>query len=53
MKQPAPLIAVLLLAAFSGREIVADIFKTGVCVGVVLVTGFIGIIVWLVSKAIG
>ena len=53
MKRPWLLMAVLLPTALSGCEIVADIFKTGVWVGVLLVLGFIGVIVWLVSKAIG
>lgn len=53
MKQPWLLTAFLLPIALSGCEIVGDIFKAGVWVGVLLVLGFIGIIVWLVSKAIG
>lgn len=39
--------------ALSGCEIVGDIFKAGVWVGVLVVVGVIGIIIWLVSKAIG
>jgi len=53
MKRPWLLLAALLPTALSGCEIIGDIFKAGVWVGVLLVLGFIGIIVWLVSKAIG
>jgi len=37
----------------SGCEIVGDIFKAGVWVGVLLVLGVIGIIIWVIAKAIG
>jgi len=37
--------------ALSGCELVAAIFKAGVWVGVLLVLGVIGLVVWLVSKA--
>jgi hypothetical protein len=53
MKQPGLLIALFLPTALSGCELIGDIFKTGVWAGVLLVLGFIGVIVWLVSKAIG
>jgi hypothetical protein len=36
--------------ALTGCELVADIFKAGVWVGVLLVLGVIGIVIWLVSK---
>jgi hypothetical protein len=39
--------------ALSGCEIVGDIFKAGVWVGVLLVLGVIGIIIWVIAKAIG
>ncbi|MEA2658208.1 MAG: hypothetical protein QOF64_793 [Candidatus Binatota bacterium] len=46
-------LAILAFAtALSGCEIVGDIFKAGVWVGVLLVIGVIGLIIWLVSKAI-
>jgi hypothetical protein len=37
--------------ALSGCEIAGDIFKAGVWVGVILVLGVIGIIVWLFNRA--
>ena len=37
--------------ALSGCELVAAIFKAGVWVGVLLVLGVIGLVIWLVSKA--
>ena len=40
------------VTALSGCEIVGDIFKAGVWVGVLLVLGVIGLIIWLVSQAI-
>jgi hypothetical protein len=39
--------------ALSGCEIIGDIFKAGVWVGVLLVLAVIGIIVWVIAKAIG
>ena len=44
-----PLLAGLFL--LSGCEIVGDIFKAGVWVGVLLVIAVIGGIIWMVSKA--
>jgi hypothetical protein len=37
--------------ALSGCEIAGDIFKAGVWVGVILVLGVIGIIVWLFTRS--
>ena len=36
--------------ALPGCELVADIFKAGVWVGVLLVLGVIGLVIWLISK---
>jgi hypothetical protein len=36
--------------ALSGCELIGDIFKAGVWVGVLLVLGVIGIVIWLVSR---
>ena len=49
------LCALLLLAslALTGCTIVADIFKAGVWVGVLLAVGVIVLIIWLVSKMMG
>jgi len=37
--------------AFTGCEVIGDIFKAGVWVGALLVIGIIGVIVWAVSRA--
>jgi hypothetical protein len=52
MKQSWFLLVVLLFAAvtLSGCEVIGDIFKAGVWVGVLLVLGVIGIVIWLVSR---
>jgi uncharacterized membrane protein YkvI len=45
---------VLLLLSFvvlTGCEVIGDIFKAGVWVGVVLVMLVIGIVVWLVTRS--
>jgi hypothetical protein len=44
-----PLLAGLFL--LSGCELAGDIFKAGVWVGVLLVLGVIGGVIWLVSRA--
>ena len=53
MKQSWFLSVVLFFSAvaLTGCELVADIFKAGVWVGVLLVLGVIGIVIWLVSNA--
>ncbi len=52
--KPSWLVLVIFSAvALNGCEVVGDIFKAGVWVGVLLVVGVIGLIIWLVSKAIG
>ena len=52
LKHGFALYALLLIAplALTGCTIVADIFKAGVWVGVLLVVGVLVLIVWLVSK---
>jgi len=39
--------------ALGGCELAGDIFKAGVWVGVLLVVGAVGLIIWLISKAAG
>ena len=39
--------------ALSGCELAGDIFKAGVWVGVLLVVGAVGLIIWLISRATG
>jgi hypothetical protein len=39
------------LISLAGCELVGDIFKAGVWVGVLLVLGIIGFIIWIFSKA--
>ena len=53
MKQSWFFSVVLLFSAvaLTGCELVADIFKAGVWVGVLLVLGVIAIVIWLASKA--
>jgi hypothetical protein len=50
MKQSSLVLILFLAIALSGCEIAADIFKAGVWVGVLLVVGIIGLIIWLISK---
>jgi hypothetical protein len=40
-------------ATLVGCEVVGDIFQAGVWVGIILVIGIIGFIVWMVSKSRG
>lgn len=55
MKHSWSLFGLLLLSALTlaGCEIIGDIFKAGVWVGVILVIAVIGIIAWIVSKSRG
>jgi energy-converting hydrogenase Eha subunit H len=46
-------VAVFSGMSLTGCEVAGDIFKAGVWVGVILVVGVIGLIVWMVSKARG
>jgi hypothetical protein len=41
----------LLVSVFSACELVEGIFKAGVWVGIFIVVGIIGLIVWLVGRA--
>jgi len=52
MKQSWFLLAGLLFSAvtLTGCEVIGDIFKAGVWVGVLLVLGVIGLVIWLVSR---
>ncbi len=36
---------------FTGCELVGDIFKAGVWVGVLVVVAIIGVVIWIISKA--
>ncbi len=48
------ILSIILVASvlgFAGCELAGDIFKAGVWVGVILVIGIIGLIIWMVSKA--
>jgi hypothetical protein len=47
--------AVLLFSALTltGCDLVMGIFKAGVWVGVLIVLGVIGIVIWLIARAIG
>jgi hypothetical protein len=53
MKNSWSLFVFLLLStvALTGCELIGDIFKAGVWVGVVLVILVIGLIFWIVSKS--
>jgi hypothetical protein len=53
MKQSWFLFVIIVFSAMAltGCEVIGDIFKAGVWVGVFLVFGIIGLIVWAVSKA--
>ena len=55
LKHSLSLFALLLLTTLTlpGCEIIGDIFKAGVWVGVLLVIGVIALIVWLVTKSRG
>jgi len=39
------------VTALSGCELAGDIFQAGVWVGVLLVIGVVGLVVWLLSRA--
>jgi hypothetical protein len=55
MKQITSMTILLALCTLglAGCELVADIFKAGVWVGVLLVIGIVALIVWMLSKAGG
>lgn len=52
MKQNAVIYGSLLLAVsmFSSCELIGDIFKAGVWVGVIIVVGIIALILWLIGR---
>jgi hypothetical protein len=47
------LFLLVLLVSLSGCQLVGDIFKAGVWVGVLVVVAVIGLIIFLISKASG
>jgi hypothetical protein len=53
LKRSFSLFGLLLISALSlaGCEIIGDIFKAGVWVGVLLVIGIIGIVVWFMTRS--
>ena len=53
MKKNGLLLAllVLLVTTFSSCQAIADIFKAGVWVGIIIVVVVVAIILWLVGKA--
>ncbi len=53
MRDSWSLFALLLISslAFNGCEVIGDIFKAGVWVGVLLVVGVIALIVWLFARS--
>jgi hypothetical protein len=55
MKHSSSVFALLLLSilSLSGCEVIGDIFKAGVWVGVILVIVVVGVIAWIVSKSRG
>ena len=55
MEKSYHLFAALLvgLVSLAGCQMIGDIFKAGVWVGVILVIGVIGIIAWIVAKSTG
>ena len=53
MKHSYSVCALLLLSvlALSGCQVIGDIFKAGVWVGVILVVVVVGLVAWIVSKS--
>ncbi len=49
----SPILPIVLVSivGLAGCELVGDIFKAGVWVGVILVIGIIGLIIWMFAKA--
>jgi hypothetical protein len=45
-----PILLVISIVSLAGCELVGDIFKAGVWVGVILVIGIIGLVIWMLSK---
>jgi hypothetical protein len=54
MRQIMPPLSLLMLSALTlaGCQIVGDIFKAGVWVGVIAVVGVIALIVWGISRMV-
>jgi hypothetical protein len=48
----APLPLLLATVTLAGCQIVGDIFKAGVWVGVIAVVAVIAIVIWLISRAV-
>ena len=55
MKPSLSLLLLLIVAILTtaGCQVIGDIFKAGVWVGVILVVAVIGLIAWVVSKSTG
>ena len=55
MKHSYSIFALLLFSILplSGCQVIGDIFKAGVWVGVILVIAVVGVIAWIVSKSRG
>jgi hypothetical protein len=43
-------ISALIVCCFSGCQVIGDIFKAGVWVGIIIVVGIIGLIIYLVNR---
>lgn len=41
---------IALAQLFAGCEVIGDIFEAGVWVGVLVVVGIIGLIIWIISR---
>jgi hypothetical protein len=50
MKQSILAISIFLLATLSGCEVIGDIFKAGVWVGVLIVAAIVGVIIFLFTR---
>lgn len=55
LRRSFPVLASMLLSALAlaGCEVIGDIFKAGVWVGVLLVVGVVALIVWLIARSMG
>lgn len=49
-KNSIPIFGLFLLTLLSSCELIGDIFKGGVYVGIILVLVVIGLVVWLISS---
>jgi TRAP-type C4-dicarboxylate transport system permease large subunit len=50
MKKLSTLLTVVILLCLSSCQVIGDIFKAGVWVGVLLVVGIIALIIYLVTR---